>query len=217
MPEPNPGERESNPGGIEVEQKFRLDDPAGLTDRLAQLGASLEPLERHADTYYRHPAKDFVITREALRIRRIETPSIADAVEVFITYKGPYLTTGVKAREELEWRIDRDDPGGRHFAALLTHLGFTEALTVRKTRTPCGLDFEGLRFTVTIDQAERLGWFAEVETIATGRGAIEACRERVSRLARRLDLRSIEPRSYLAMAIEAAGNAAGSEKFDGGT
>ncbi len=217
MPEPAFGELESTSAEIEIEQKFRLDDPTGLADRLGGLGAQARPFERHADTYYRHPAKDFVVTREALRIRRIEIPSIADAVQVFVTYKGPYLTTGVKAREELEWRIDHDDPAGQHFAALLANLGFREALTVRKTRTPFRLDWEGLRFTVTIDQAEGLGWFAEVETIATDQGAIEACRDRVTRLARRLDLRSAESRSYLAMAIAAAGSGADCEKFDGGT
>ena len=55
----------------EVEQKFLVDDPEALQNRLIELGASPSPSEQHSDTYYNHPCRDFSETHEALRIRRI--------------------------------------------------------------------------------------------------------------------------------------------------
>jgi adenylate cyclase class IV len=75
-------------------------------------------------------------------------------------------------------------------------------MTVRKTRRSFLIAHGGRELVVTIDDAELLGTFAEVETIAADEQEIEACRSRISELADMLDLRSPEGKSYLTMAME---------------
>jgi len=197
---------------IEVEQKFRLHDPVAYEHQLIQMGAAAGPIQRHADTYYRHPARDFAATREALRIRRVVTlpglsdPAGAETSETLVTYKGPYQTTGVKARPELEWGLEPSDPKGERMAALLGHLGFSESLTVRKTRKSFSLERGGREMVVTIDDAEYLGTFTEIETLAADQQMVEACRDLISQMANQLGLRHPEPRSYLAMALQDVAN-----------
>jgi len=197
---------------IEVEQKFHLADCELLQSKLLAAGATEIAIEQHADTYYRHPGRDFAQTREALRIRRIARPmnqthSLASdssqSRETLVTYKGPYSTTGVKARPELEWQIDPCDEDGQKMASLFEYLGFTPVMTVRKIRRSFMLNHADRQLVVTIDDAQQLGMFAEIETIAAGEQEIEACRERVSELAEMLDLRQPEKKSYLTMAMEA--------------
>jgi len=202
---------------IEIEQKFRLIDPAALEQRLTQMGATELRCEVHADTYFRHPSKDFAETREALRIRRVAAPA-ADFVrlpgqsswdtqsmqhETFVTYKGPYSSPGIKARPELEWRIDPSDPDGQNQEKLLKYLGFSPVMTVRKLRRSFSVLLDGRRLTVTIDEAEGLGTYAEIETLASDPAEIQACRDLVGHLATSLELFELERRSYLVMALAA--------------
>jgi len=207
----------SPPGNapIEVEQKYRLRDVGELERRLAQLGAVEGPRERHRDTYYRHPSRDFAQTREALRIRRVLTLQPAaeqggnegdtEAATTRVTYKGPYTPQGVKSRPELEWRIDPCDPDGQNLAQLLNHLGLSEVLTVHKTRRSFSLDCTGQPVTITIDDTHGLGMFAEIETIAAAPGDCAASGELVTAVAEQLGLREVEQRSYLRMALEQTG------------
>lgn len=197
MTPPTAGARHSF---IEVEQKFHLADCELLQSKLLAAGATEIAIEHHADTYYRHPGRDFAKTREALRIRRIARPLHQ---ETLVTYKGPYSTTGVKARPELEWQIDPCDQDGQKLASLLEYLGFTPVMTVRKTRRSFTLNHSDRQCVVTIDDAGHLGMFAEIETIAVGEQEIETCRAIVDELAERLDLRQPEQKSYLTMAMEA--------------
>jgi len=195
---------------IEVEQKFRLGQPELLLAKLMADGAIDLSTERHADTYYRHPCRDFAQTREALRIRRIERPGAAGAEvsesgepsQTLVTYKGPYVTTGVKARPELEWRIDASDKDGENMHSLLLFLGFAPVMTVRKTRRSFTLVRSGRPVVITIDEAERLGTFAEIEMIASDDQDTQRCREQISELAQQFDLRRPERKSYLAMSLE---------------
>ena len=207
MPQDPADESEFNPPdpstAIEVEQKFHLDDPRRFESALRSVGAAEAPIEQHADTYYRHPARDFAQTREALRIRRLVThrgQSIA-----LVTYKGPYLPGEVKSRPELEWRIDVGDEGGRNFAQLLGHLGFIEALTVAKSRRPFTLDRGGRCVVVSIDDAGSLGYFSEIETIAENATVVPDCQQIVASLAADLGLDRPERRSYLTMALATLG------------
>ena len=54
---------------IEVEQKFPVADLAQIAARLTALGAPPGEPGCEEDCYYRHPARDFAQTDEALRIR----------------------------------------------------------------------------------------------------------------------------------------------------
>lgn len=189
--------------GIEIEQKYRLDNPAEIERLLGQIGARPQPIERHADTYYRHPARDFAQTREALRIRRVVVAG--DQGQTLVTYKGPLWAGAIKTRPELEWRIDPCDPNGANMAELLGHLGFMEALTVAKTRRPYALQHAGRALTVTLDDAGPLGHFSEIETLARGGDEFAACHTSILAIAAMLGLSDVEPRSYLTMALIAAG------------
>jgi len=100
---------------FEVEQKFRLPDPAVFLKRVAEIGLSWKKKVVEADTYFQHPCRDFVQTDEALRVRRHLTfffgesentqleccPERAEA-EQLITFKGPRLDRQAKIRKEIE-------------------------------------------------------------------------------------------------------------------
>src|SRR5262245_45734336 len=112
----------------EVEQKFHVTDPATAQQQLTEAGASFGDAVVQVDTYFRHPARDFRQTDEALRLRQ-------SGDESFITYKGPRIDQETKTRRELELPLPRV-PACEQFAELLTALGFTTVATVRKTRRP---------------------------------------------------------------------------------
>jgi len=193
---------------LEIEQKYRITDPAAVEADVLRLGAIPASPQRHADTYYRHPSRDFVQTKEALRIRRVaaagsgtDTVTSNDHLQAYVTYKGPYLSGGIKTRPELEWRLDPGDLDGQNLAELFRHLGFVEALTVAKTRRPFELEHQGRQVVIVIDDAGPLGHFVEIEMMAAGEEQVEACRATVAKIAEELGLNYPESRSYLTMAL----------------
>ena len=180
---------------FEIEQKFHVDDLAAVRRQLAALNAAEQPTEVHADTYYNHPCRDFGETKEAFRVRRVNDRPM-------ITYKGPKQPGAVKARQELEWPLDPGDRDGSKTEQLLTLLSFRRVATVKKKRHPFGLPQPWTGLTVVLDEVENLGSFVEIEILAEGEGGIEPAKSRVLALAKHLDLRVPEPRSYLTMILE---------------
>jgi adenylate cyclase class 2 len=180
---------------FEVEQKFHVDDLAALEQRLTEMGAVEQRCEKHSDTYYNHPSRDFAESREALRVRRV------DGVPL-ITYKGTKLPGEIKARLELEWRLDPGDPDGSHMEKLLQMLSFRQVAVVEKRRRHYSMPAESADFGVMIDEVASLGLFAEVELIAHDSSEIEISRERIGQLSQRIGLRRPESRSYLSMILE---------------
>ena len=180
---------------FEVEQKFHVEDRADLEKRLGEIGAVEQPSQQHVDTYYNHPSRDFAQTREALRVRRV------DGVPM-VTYKGTKLPGAVKARRELEWRLDPGDPDGTKMEELFQMLGFRRVATVTKRRRCYQLLAELADFGVMIDHVDSLGLFAEVELIAGDSSEIETARGRIGQLGERLGLHRAESRSYLRMILE---------------
>ncbi len=188
---------------FEVEQKFRSQGHSAVASRLMELGANSGARLDQEDTYLAHPARDFAVTNEALRIRRVGDRNA-------VTYKGPKRAGITKTREEVE--IDfADGPEPRaDLTRMFEALGFRPVFVVRKTRTPYGLEREGRRIEVVLDEVEGLGTFVEVETIAEGDADLPAAQKAVTTLAALLDLGAVEPRSYLRMLLERrdAGSAA---------
>ena len=180
---------------FEVEQKFHVDDLADLERRLDQMGAVKQRPEQHADTYYNHPNRDFAETREALRVRRV------DGVPM-VTYKGTKLPGAIKARRELEWRLDPGDPDGQLMEELLGSLSFRRVATVEKRRCYYSLPAEFTVFGVMVDEVTSLGLFAEIELIVSDSTEIEIARGRIAQLSERLGLSRAESRSYLRMILE---------------
>ncbi len=180
---------------FEVEQKYRVDDPQSLRQRLINAGAVATASESHVDTYFNHPCRDFAATREALRIRRVDgRPSL--------TYKGNKLPGEIKARRELQWRLDPGDVDGEKMETLLKLLGFREVATVRKERESFAAGDPPGGLVVTIDQVEQLGTYAEIEAPPAAREEVEQARCRVAALAAQLSLRETEPKSYLRLVVE---------------
>ncbi|MCO8122700.1 class IV adenylate cyclase [Stieleria sp. TO1_6] len=189
---------------LEVEQKYELDDQPRLRGQLAAIGAIAGTTERHRDTYFQHPSRDFVQTSEALRIREID--SIAS-----VTYKGPKLAVGdstLKARKEIEWCLAPGDANGCQMHELLVALGFREVATVRKERQsfhwPAG-NRELAAFTLTIDLVDQVGLFSEIELLVpeadAADGNVDQAGERIAALAARLSLTRPVRESYLELLL----------------
>ncbi|MEM9589355.1 MAG: class IV adenylate cyclase [Planctomycetota bacterium] len=190
---------------FEVEQKFPVDDADRLQAQLRQLAGGPGQRQDHRDTYFNHPCRDFAETTEALRIRMLDDRPM-------VTYKGAKLPDnegnrdGIKARRELEWRLDPGDPDGSHFRELLTSLSFREVATVAKHREQFSFVpgvFVGvtLPVAVTLDRVEEVGIYAEIEIVAADDQAIGGARDQIALVARQLGLTDSEPRSYLRLLL----------------
>jgi adenylate cyclase class 2 len=182
---------------LEIEQKYAAADFADLERRLAASGATLGPAHDEADHYFNAPDRDFRLTDEAFRLRRVG-PSNA------LTYKGPKQQSTVKVRTELETALRDGDQSASEMTQLLVHLGYRATAVVRKRRRSASLKRDGLEVTVCLDDVERVGRFAELEVLAP-EGRREAAERVLTALAADLGLTTVERRSYLAMVLQATG------------
>ena len=173
---------------IEVELKYRLDDPEGLLAELIARGASpgAETVER--DIYFQHPGRDFRQTQEALRLRW-------DGLDAVFTYKGPLLDRVSKSREELELDLP-GEAGLQRLRLILSRLGFEAAGEVEKRRRKFPLIDQGRNVLVTIDEVTGLGLFVEFEAQAEVE-EFESVRDALVQLAQSFGLGASERRSYL--------------------
>ena len=184
--------------GFEIEIKFRVDDHADLERRLVERGIALVPPVQGEDAYLAHPSRDFGITGEAFRIR-------SEGHLNRITYKGAKLGGPAKTREELEIAFAEGVEARERLARAFELLGFRPVAVVRKQRSEYHLEFEGRRMAVALDEAEGLGTFAEVETLAEVEEDTLGAQMAVLALARELGLVEVEGRSYLRMLLESEG------------
>ncbi|MEX0704789.1 MAG: class IV adenylate cyclase [Planctomycetales bacterium] len=181
---------------FEVELKFPLTDPEAVLARLEAAGARRgEPFEQQ-DRYFAHPCRDFAQTNEAFRLRR-------SGDENRVTYKGPVVDTRTKTRREIEVPFAAGAATAGRLGELLAALGFREAGTVTKRRTPYQVDWEGRSLEVVHDEVDGLGRFLEIELIAEDAGR-SAAQEAILRFADQLGLANPERRSYLELLIRGA-------------
>jgi adenylate cyclase class 2 len=181
---------------FEVEVKYRAADHDRLVRRLDELGAEARGGVEQEDTYLNHPSRDFAVTNEAFRIRRIGDGNR-------ITYKGPKHAGPTKTREEIEIPFAAGPVEFANLVHLLENLGFRRVATIRKRREGYHLRFEDHDLEVALDRAEGLGDFAEIEAIAADAADLPRAQRAVLDLAGLLDLHDVEPRSYLRMHLEA--------------
>jgi adenylate cyclase class 2 len=181
---------------FEVEVKFRSVDHDRLRRLLTEAGAREVPPVDQEDLYLSHPSRDFAQTNEALRLRRIGGDNR-------ITYKGPKLPGPTKTREEIELPFEAGEDAFGQLSRLFENLGFLPVAAVRKRRTTFHLARPPHEIEVTLDRAEGLGDFAEIEAIAPTESDLPAAQAAVLDLAARLGLEQVEPRSYLRMILEA--------------
>jgi adenylate cyclase, class 2 len=189
----------------EVEQKFRVADPAPIEAKLVSLAARFrDPIEQ-VDRYFAHPCRDFVKTDEALRLRRV-----GDAVAV--TWKGPRIDSAAKTRRELELGLAEVPPlpggprGGQAtldcWSELLTALGFRPVRDVIKRRRPARVLWHGTEVEVDLDTVAGLGDFVELELLAA-QGEVPLATACIESLARELGCGEQVRRSYLELLITA--------------
>ena len=179
--------------GVEVELKFRVDDPERVRRAVRELGGKQESSIEQVDTYFAHPARDFAETDEALRVRIVGGTGC-------VTYKGPLLDSATKSREETELWFRGGASDGASFGRVLERLGFSVVRSVRKRREPWALEWEGYGIEIAFDQVEGLGTFVELETGAST-ATFDAAKEAILRLASRLQLNESERRSYLSLLL----------------
>lgn len=177
----------------EVEQKHHVEDVRLLLAQLAQRGVEPEHAVEQADQYFRHPARDFAVTDEALRIRTSGGRS-------HVTYKGPKVDVDTKTRRELELPLDVHDADGSQFAELLAVLGFQPVAIVRKRRRRFRIHHAGRQVAGALDDVDGVGMFVELELIAEDAN-LEDTKRVIRELAAELQLGPTERRSYLEMLL----------------
>ena len=177
---------------LEVEVKYRMADRKPLIDKLVAMGVSFVGEERHRDTYFAPPHRDFAETDEALRIRR------TDAVG-WITYKGPKIDAATKTRREVEAPLEL--ASAESLMDILKELSFTPVREVVKTRAVYATAYCGFPVTIALDVVQGLeGGFVELEIHAEEKELAEA-REALLTLGKDMGLEDAERRSYLELLL----------------
>ena len=182
---------------IEVELKFRLDDPERFRRALAGLGAVRRGISHQRDIYFAHPLRDFAATDEALRVRITEDSGR-------MTYKGPRFDAETKSRHETEIAFADGPADAERFGRVLETLGFAAVREVSKQREGWTLPCPGGEIEIAIDTVAGLGMFVELERAVPAR-EFEEAKAAIQSLARRLELTVPEHRSYLGMLLDRDG------------
>jgi adenylate cyclase class 2 len=185
---------------LEVEVKYAGADFAALERQLRGWGAAEDAPRTDADHYFNAPDRDFAVTDEAFRLRRIGEQN-------FVTYKGPKRDALTKTRTEIEVPIAPGAAAADDFSRLLVHLGYRPVAVVRKARRLFHLRRDGFDLEVTLDDVEGVGRFAELE-IQAPEEQLDPARDVVLRTAAELGLTAGERRSYLELLLAARGGRA---------
>jgi len=191
----------------EVEQKFRVTDPAALESRLVALAARFRDPVEQVDRYFAHPCRDFVKTDEALRLRRVGD-------DLAVTWKGPRIDSASKTRRELELGLAAAAPlpggprGGQatldRWTELLEALGFRRVRDVAKRRRTARVLWQGTEMEAALDTVAGLGDFLELE-LQAAQGEVPLATACIESLACELGCGEPERRSYLELVISVVG------------
>ena len=173
----------------EVELKYAVSEVQPVLENLEWFGLYFGKAVEEHDTFYQHPAKDFVVTDECLRIRH-------RAGEYHITYKGPKIDRETKTRQEIELFLTDNAKTARLWNDLLQALGFRAVAELKKTRRSAGFVYQEHKYELTLDHIEGLGDFIELETIADS-AQLDHARRRIKLLAAMLGLTHPITASYL--------------------
>ena len=164
---------------MEVEVKARVSNISLIEKNIISQGAIFRNEVIEEDEYFNHPCLNFGDTDEALRLRNGKE----------LTYKGPKVDNDTKSREEIEVRVD----DAEKMRNILLTLGFKFVTKVKKSRKY--YSFNGT--TICIDHVFELGYFVEIECI----GSYEPCKKKVMETVNKLNLKTLERRSYLELIL----------------
>ena len=157
-----------------------------------------DPIEEiiQIDTYFTSPMKDFHISDEALRIRRIKYNNNDEKSE--LTYKGPKIGTEMKLREEITLILT----DFKEMTNILKKLGFLPAFIISKNRT----NWSYKSTTISFDLVKDLGKFIEIEVESGGSlSSIQLAKKQIEIILKELfpNWSGIEERkSYLELLLE---------------
>jgi len=178
----------------EVELKFRVTDAVALRRQLCEMGVTWGRVEVQVDQYFQHPARNFVETDEALRLRTI-------GEQTTLTFKGPVIDRRTKTRQELEVALQPGHDVAAIMACVLQQLSFPAVREVRKERSTGQLNWQGHAVTCCWDEVPPIGTFVEFELLTDAAGK-SAAQQAILSLAEHCGLTAQEPRSYLQMTLE---------------
>ncbi len=133
---------------IEIEIKFKVEDPIKICNLLVRCGAKQYPKEREVD--FSFDTYDRLLSRQAKLLRLRKTDK-----ETLLTFKGPIIASRFKKREEINIRLD----DFKRTQDLLNQIGFVGSFTKEKIRQRFSLkDTE-----VYLDRLPFIGYYLEIE------------------------------------------------------
>lgn len=182
---------------LEIELKFRDPDAAVVEAKLQSWSAKPLGSRQEQDHYFNAPDRDFALTNEAFRIRRV-------GEQTCLTYKGRRESGPVKTRREIEVPLRDGEQVFRDLVELVMALGYRPVAVVEKHRCIWSVNRGDFTLSVSLDEVSALGLYAEIEIVTdeTRRSEAESV---VQRVAGELGLSHPEPRSYLRMLLERGG------------
>lgn len=139
---------------VEIKAKVEYSDAEVVRKKLISLGAIFEGKVKENDTYFTTPHRDFIKTKECLRIRKRNG-------YMELTYKGRTTEDMLKNKQfwKQEINIPISDIPEEKIELLLTSLDFKIVARVIKEREKFVLDDQ----IITLDNIEKLGYFLEIE------------------------------------------------------
>lgn len=142
---------------VEIKVKIKPSQVDSVRKKILALGATLKEKIEERDVYFTAPHRDFIKTKECLRIRDRDG-------YLELTYKGP--TTKTMAKEKQFWKSEINIPlqsSKKEAEMLLESLNFAKVSEVVKKRER----FVLVKQEITLDEVENLGWFLEIENTIT--------------------------------------------------
>lgn len=142
---------------VEIKVKIELAQIKSIKRKLLALGATLKDKIKESDSYFTAPHRDFIKTKECLRIRERD-----DYLE--LTYKGP--TTKSMDNKKQFWKSEINIPlhsSKKEAEMLLEALNFRKVVEVIKEREKFILGKQ----EITLDNVKNAGRFLEIENTVT--------------------------------------------------
>lgn len=145
--------------GTEIEIKLKIESHDPVRTRLRELGAVDHGYMLETNTFFDQPTETLRQSDRGLRLR-IETPLLPPGTppqpaRATITYKGARQTSGLRAREEYNLKVDSPE----NATAILQALGYERTLSYEKKRHTYLLD----HCEVVLDELPHFGLFLEIE------------------------------------------------------
>lgn len=178
---------------LEVENKYRVKDWEAVRRLLGEWGAVADAIRKDTDHYFNAPDRDFAVTDEAFRIRRIGSKNL-------LTYKGPKRDGSVKIRTEHEVEILPGAENAATMVKILAGLGYRPVAVVAKSREVFRFERHGRRWEACLDDVGIVGKYVELETLAEEQ-ELDAARAALLQVADELGLDVVEKNSYLQLLL----------------